>query len=237
MQSLARILTGFLLLDGNLLPEQRVLLISKDMTRLLASTTTMDDGTFNVSVPAPYRDNEVILLVKIQGPIIALAHRVIDLKSNAAGPHEVSIDTTEGNFYHIHGDFITTSRWPPYLMLFVDPVHIDGIPAQLEKFFYQRDEQVDEATFFRMRIEDRSFHLKVQCGTYRIGGDYLNYFRPMMVKPDFENYVVTRLEADGESQPLEGNRYSGYLVEVKRDRSITMKIEVIPDEELSPSNP
>ena len=51
----------------------------------------MDDGTFNISVPAPYRDNEVILLVKIQGPIIALAHRVIDLKRNAEGPHDVRI--------------------------------------------------------------------------------------------------------------------------------------------------
>lgn len=224
-------LTGLLQADGRPLPDQRVLLISEDMTKLLGSTTTEQDGAFKISVPSEHRHGKVILLVKIKGPAIALAHKVIDLDSEG---HEFHIDTAKGDFHNVRGQVQTTSGWPPYLMIFVDPVHIEGIPEPLEKFFNQRDERVVESSFFRMRLNDKDFSLKLKRGTYRIGGDYLNYSRPNIVKPDFENYLVTRVEADSESQPLEGKRYSGYLLEVKRDRYLTMTIEVVPDEDLSP---
>lgn len=226
-------LTGLLKLGGQALSDQRVLLISGDMMKLLGSVTTGKDGAFEVVVPHEHKNGEVILLIKIQGPVIALVHKVVDLKSDGKGPHLINIESSKGEYHQIHGMIETTSGWPPFLNVFVDPVHIAGIPAQLEKFFNQRDEKVVESSFFKKRLEDKSFILKLKSGTYRIGGDYLNYSRPNMVNPDFENYLVARVDADGENKPLEGKRYGGYLLEVKRNREITMTIEVVPDEELN----
>jgi hypothetical protein len=75
--------------------------------------------------------------------------------------------------------------------------------------------------------------LKLQPGTYRISANYLNYSRPLTVNPKFENYIASSIEADSESRPLPGDRYGGYLLEVKRERQITLTIRVVPDEELN----
>lgn len=227
-------LTGDVQLDGQALSNQRVLLISGDMTKFLGSTTTAEDGAFEIDVPAEHRSGQVVLLLKIQGPVVALAQRLIDLESEGWGPHEFRLDTTDGSFHNVEGEVTSTFGWPPYLNVFVNPVHVEGIPEPLEKFFRWQDERVLESTFFKLKVDGHSFNLKFKSGTYRIGADHLNYFRPSMVNPDFENYVATRAEVDGESQPLQGERYGGYLMEVKRDRRIVLTIETVADKELSP---
>jgi hypothetical protein len=228
-------LRGLLQLDGQALAQQRVLLISGDMTNFLGSTTTDDAGEFEINVPSDHRHGEVVLLVKIQGPVVALVHRAIDLEHDGSGPHEFSLETARDDFHSIEGKIVTTSGWPPYLTVFVDPVHVEGIPAPLEKFFRWKDERVIESTFFKMRLDGQVFDLKLLSGIYRIGANYLNYFLPSTENPDIENYVTRKLEADGESQTLPGEYYSGYMLDVKRDRQITLTIGVIRDEELNPS--
>ena len=227
-------LTGLVKLDGQALSDQRLLLISGDMMKFLGSTTSAEDGAFAIDVPAGHDSGQVVLLLKIQGPVVALAQRVIDLESEGWGPHEFLIDTTDGSFHNVEGEVASTSGWPPYLNVFVNPVHVESIPEPLEKFFRWQDEQVLESTFYKLKVDGHSFNLRFRSGTYKIGADHLNYFRPSMENPDFENYVATRAEADGESQPLQGERYGGYLMEVKRDRQIVLTIEMVPDEELSP---
>jgi hypothetical protein len=231
------VVTGDVKLDGRALANQRVLLISGDMTRLLGSTTTGEDGRFAVDVPNGSGQNRIVLLVKLQGPVVALAHRVVDPAQDGEGPHEFLIETDRGDLHSVSGQVVTTSGWPPYLTIFVNPVHVEGIPAELEAFFDRREAGVVESTFFKRRVDGQEFELKLQAGTYLIGGSHLNYQRPNLASPDFENYVVSRVEADGESEPLPGNPSSGYRLEVTRDRRITMTIEVVPDVALSPPGP
>ena len=226
-------MTGLVQLDGQALPGGRVLLISGDMTRFLGSTTTDEDGAFEIAVPAEHRRSQVVLLLKVQGPVIALVHRLIDLEGDGWGPHEFRLDSAQGDFHNVSGEVLSTTGWPPYLTMFVDPIHIETIPEPLEKFFRWQDERVVESYFFKKRLDGEVFSLKVMSGVYRVGASYLNYFRPEMVNPEFENYVAVRAEADGESQPLPGERNSGYLLDVKRDRHVVLTIEVVPDEELS----
>jgi hypothetical protein len=228
-------LTGLLQLDGQPLSGQRVLLISGDMTKFLGSAMTDEDGEFEIAVPSEHRRGEVVLLLKIQGPVVALAHRVVALERDGSGPHEFRLETSRDNFHSIDGEVVTASGWPPYLTVFMDPVHVEAIPEPLEKFFHFQDEQVMESSFYKMRLDGSVFNLKVMRGTYRISASYLNYFRPLTVNPDFENYVATKAESDGEAQPLPGDPDGGYMLEVKRDRRITLSIEVVPDEKLGSS--
>ena len=93
------------------------------------------------------------------------------------------------------GTVETTSGWPPYLTIFVRPVHVEGIPAELEAFFDRRDERVVESTFFKTRLDGREFELTVQDGTYQIGGSHLNYKRPTLADPDFEQHEAQRVRA------------------------------------------
>jgi hypothetical protein len=229
------VVNGSLLLDGRPLPAQRVLLISGEMTALLASATTNEDGDFELDVPKDARQGSVHLLVKIQGPVVGLVHRTVDLADDG-DDLEIRIDTNRGAFHTVSGTVATTKGWPPSLDIFVNPVQVEGVPAELARFFFRRDERVVESTFFKTRLagQTREFALTLAAGTYRIGGGHLNYNRPNLADPDFENYTVARVEADGDPDPLPGNPSSGYELDVGRDRRITMTIEVVPDEALSP---
>lgn len=230
------VVNGALLLDGQPLPRQRVLLISGEMNTLLASTTTGEDGAFTLDVPKEARRARVVLLVKVQGPVVAVVHRVVDLAENGNDPQEFRIDTDRDGFHTVAGTVATTKGWPPSLDVFLNPVHVAGVPAELERFFNRRDERVVESTFFKTRLDgqEREFALTLAAGTYRIGGSHLNYNRPNLANPDFENYTVSRVDADGDPDPLPGNPSSGYELDVDRDRQVTMTIEVVPDEALSP---
>lgn len=225
-------LTGLVQLDGQALTGSRVLLISGDMTTFLASTTTSEDGTFEIAVPDEHQGSRVVLLLKVQGPVVGLLHRVIDLQNDTSEKKEFQINTSSQSFYNINGKVVSTSGWPPYLNVSIDPVHVEGVPEPLEKFFRWQDERVVESVFFKQRVDGETFNLRVMPGTYKIAASYLNYFRPEQANPDSENYIASKAEADGESQPLPGERYSGYELEVKRDRQVVFTIDVVPDEEL-----
>ena len=86
-------LTGLVQLDGQALPDSRVLLISGDMTSFLGSTTTSEDGAFEIAVPAEHQRSQVVVLVKIQGPVVGLLHHVVDLQNNGGEPLAFRIDT------------------------------------------------------------------------------------------------------------------------------------------------
>jgi hypothetical protein len=223
--------TGFVQIDGQPSADQRVLLISREMSRLLGSTTTGKDGRFEMTTPTGQK--RVMLLVKLQGPVIGVVHRVVECDDVRPASIEVKVDTGGGDFHRVRSTVVTTLGWPPFLVITVDPVHVASIPEPLEQFFNQRDDRVVEAHFFAMQLQGREFELILQSGTYRIGGNYINHRRSMLVKPDLQDYAIGRVEGDNENQPLAGNRYSGYLLEVKRDRELTMTVEIIPDDEIS----
>lgn len=225
-------LTGLVQLDGQALTGSRVLLISGDMTTFLGSTTTSEDGAFKIAVPDEQQGTQLVLLLKIQGPVVGLMHRVSDLQDDGSYREEFQLNTGSQVIHNLNGKVVSTSGWPPYLNVLIDPIHIEGVPEPLEKFFRWQDERVVESTFFKQRVDGDAFNLRVMPGTYKIAANYLNYFRPQLTNPDFENYIASKAEADGESQSLPGERYSGYVLEVKRDRQVVFTIEVVPDEEL-----
>ena len=68
-------------------------------------------------------------------------------------------------------------------------------------------------------------------GAWKLGGEYVVYERPMIVQPDFSNYVVDRvLTEDGEELPREGRK--GFRLEADGDTSITLVLRERDDSEL-----
>src|SRR4030095_12628918 len=158
-------LTGLLELDGVPMPGRRVLLISGDMTRLLASTTTDDGGGVSFSFCHP-AESTVLILTKIQGPVLSIAYRIIDLTIHGLGPHRISIDSSTELFHSIRGRIVSVVGRPPYVLVHVDPVDLTGIPEPLESFFRTVDEHVIESSFYQQRVDGDRFQLRVQAGLY-----------------------------------------------------------------------
>ncbi len=224
-------LKGRVELDGKALTGQTVLLIAGDASALLDRAETDAQGQFQLAWPAGTPAAPAHLLVRVQGPVVALVHRTLDDSALSAQELKIQVDTTR-DFCDLRGEITSSAGWPPFLTIFVDPTSVAGVPAALAKFFFRRDHQVVDSSFFEQRVEGHAWTVRVQKGNYRVGGGYLNYFRPNMIAPDSANYAVTHILADSDPRPLSGNRHSGFLLAVERDRQIILKLEVIPDEEL-----
>ena len=209
-------LSGILELDGMAMAGCRVLLISADMTRLLASTTTDSNGLF-VFTSLP--ESTVIVLAKIQGPALSISYRIIDLARHGPGPHRISIDSSGNLFHSIQGRIESTEGWPPYLLLHVDPVRLIGIPAALEKFFRTVDEHVIESSFFQQRVEGDSFHVRVQNGTYRIDTHYFNKW-----DEETPTYCLQQVKPDGEGTMRFEAPFESFPLNVDRDRQVHITI-------------
>jgi len=224
-------LNGILELDGAALPDRRVLLISEDMTRLLASTMTNETGGFEF----PLRDSEsqsrVTVVAKIQGPVLAISHRVIDLAREGPGPHTIRIDSSSDRFHTLRGHVNSNQGWPPYLFFYADPVHLPAVPAPLENFFNTIDEQVVESWFFQQRIEGANFDIRVQQGAYRIDVHYSSKSRPQPEIQEVENYWMSHVKDDGGETAQFEAPFSSYLLQVDRDRSLDITVAPVRTED------
>jgi hypothetical protein len=231
------VLSGLLLLDGKGLGNQRILVLSEDMTRLLGSGATGPDGRFAVELPlSERRDGKVVLVARIQGPVLAVAHRAVTFHGGSAPAQEIRVDTQHG-FHTIRGVITGPEKPaapPPAVQLSITPAHLDGVPAPIERFFLRQSTGVIDASFLDLSVTDRKLEVKVQAGTWRIAGGHIDYRRSSRQQPGPENLVVDRIEADGEKSPLPGERLGGFSVDVHRDRRLSLHLGVLPDRELSP---
>jgi hypothetical protein len=195
------VLTGRMEVDGRAAAGQRVLLVSGDMGTLLASAETSEAGAFELPLPGALAGDTIVLLAKVQGPLLAVAHRVVDLAADAGRPQDFAFDSQGPEMHELHAAVSTTADWPPYLRIVVDPVELTGIPAPLARFFLRRDERVVEESFLHLHVEEREFTLRVQAGTYRIGGGYRIKSRLMATPPQVSDYVVGAVEVtvDGDT--------------------------------------
>ncbi len=219
-------LTGLLELNGVAMAGSRVLLISGDMTRLLESTTTDDSGAFRFALTEPAQST-MIVMAKIQGPVLSISYRIIDVALHGLGPHRISIDSSSELFHSVRGHIDSAEGWPPYLLLHVDPVHLPGIPAQLEKFFRTVDEHVIESWLYQQRIDADSFILRVQKGVYRLDAGYFVKSAP---QTNIEQYAMTQVTDDGNPVQLTSPPYSSFLLDVNRDRNVRIIIAPVNTE-------
>src|SRR5216684_7196090 len=166
-----KMIIGAVELGGKPLAGKRVLLISADMSRLLASVTTDENGLFRFDLSGEQLPTSAIIMAKIQGPELAILHQAIDATDNELETF-TRLQISNDQFHTIRGRISSNHGWPPYLLLRVDPVHVAGVPEALEKFFNTVDENVIESWFYQLRLDGDSFELRVQSGAYRLSAGY-----------------------------------------------------------------
>jgi len=213
-------LTGFLELDGVAAAGRRVLLISGDMTRLLASTTTNDRGRFAFQLP-PSAETRVVILTKAQEPVLSIAYRIVELAIHGSGPHTISINSKTELFHSIKAHIVFGERRPPYLSVHVDPVRLISIPEPLEKFFRTVDEHVIDSWFSQIHVEGDSFEIRVQNGVYRIDAYYFNKADSL---DEITNYSLKDVTPDAEQTIHFNAPFESFTLNVDRDRTVEMTI-------------
>ncbi len=218
--------TGALELGGRPLADRRVLLISADMSRLLASATTDETGVFQFDLSDKQRHSGAIIIAKIQGPVLAILQRTIAVAGNEVAA-ALRLDIGNEQFYRIRGRINSRQGWPPYLLLRVDPVHVAGIPKALEKFFSTVDEHVIESWFYQLPLNGESFELSVQEGSYRLS---IGYYTKSSPHEAAENYSMTLISPDGETPTQLTTPYPSFVLNVERDRTVSVTIEQVTAE-------
>jgi hypothetical protein len=219
-------INGIVLLDGHRVPNARVLLLSSEMNQLLASASTSIDGKYEIKFsPA----DSVVLVVKIQGPVLALDHRLIK-PGEFLSQQDFNINTSLDAFCTVEGEIITDEHEAPsYVEVDITPVHLNAVPSAIEKFFLRFDKGVVDASYYEERVSSNHFKIKVQKGSYRISGQNIIYKGPDSTLPALPNFIVGNIFADEEKDPLPGEQFGGFILDVRRDRKILMNLKILAD--------
>jgi hypothetical protein len=221
---------GILLVDGQPLPNQEILIVSEQMDKFLGTCLTDAAGQFSSILPIEDRPERVILLAQVKSNLVTVSYKLIQLPQTH--PIEIYIDAKD-QVFKLDGEIESAVGWPNYLNIFLDPVQIQGIPEGLEQFFSQKDQGVFDVHFREISVHTRTFSFKVKAGKYRIGGQYINYDRPMLINPDFDNYIIDKAAfASNKLSPLTGSPESGFLLEVDTDCQVVCSLRIVEDEEL-----
>jgi hypothetical protein len=223
------LINGILLLDGQPLADQDILLISADMERFLGACATGPDGRFTYALSAHAAPAAVVVLAKVKASVATVLYQAVEVPQ--AAPVEFRVDS-QRNFVTVTGSVDTTAGWPPHLNVFLNPVMIDGIPEQLQRFFRQKAKGVVGGYLIETAIREPAFALRVVPGVYAIGGAYLNYDRPMTVRPDYQNFIVQSVTVAPGGEQLSGDPYGGFRLSVAGDCQVRLALRVVEDREL-----
>lgn len=161
-------ITGILLLDGRPATGQRVLLLSAEMTRLIAATETDDAGRYSL-------EGSGVLVAKIQSPVIAM-------KLSPSTQPDFEFDTKELCNLRIEIVPLPGVRAND-IDISMTPAHLAGVPAPVEAFFLRREQSIVDASYFKGRTSAHFIDVAVQRGTYRIYASRIDYRRHMSTVP------------------------------------------------------
>jgi hypothetical protein len=198
------VITGSVRIDGAAAAAKRVLVVSGDGQRLLASAETAADGSFEVAVD----ERPVHLIVKLQGPHVGIVTRELGPGDGPAEYVDVDVDTAGDGFHPVTGTFVGGPR-PPFVLVSFDPVHLDGVAPDLQRFSNRRDHAVVEATFFSQQVHGCEFEVFAQAGRYRIRGGYVIKARPVVAGPTGD-VVVVEAAVEGTGNVLSGDAANGF---------------------------
>jgi hypothetical protein len=218
---------GTVLLNGHGVDNQVIMLLSKDMNRFLSSTVTNSDGSYSLKLSTKDMvDSSVVIVAKIQYPVLALAYHIVTLKEQMP-QQDFNFDTSSEDFFSLKGEIIAEKlEMPPFIELSITPISFDGIPSPIEKFFIRRSERVVDASYYETKVENQSFEIKVQRGCYRIAGSYIIYKHPDINLSKRPNFVVGKIIEVDKRIPLTGEPLGGYKLNVHNNQKIKMYLEV-----------
>lgn len=217
-------LIGTLSVEREPVSAGEVLAFTRDPPRLVARADTDSGGNFELLLE-PGMSAQVDLLGRVVDGMLTVTGQSIqlppqgpvELTAPAPVTLEVAIESTEG--------------LPAELSVFMDPVAVDELPERLAPFVTQREEGVFGAHFAELSVGQRGVSVRVQPGTWTIGGSHIVFERPNSSAPTPKNFIVAGARSpDGE--PFAGSEGSGFAVEVTEDQRIVLRLREMADEEL-----
>lgn len=216
--------TGTLRLEGRPVGGQDVLAFDTagDRPALLAAAITNDEGRFTLDLPTePAR---AALLGKVRSGALAAVARSVELPTD-----DVDLEIA-GPFARVTASIESDAGLPERLNVFFDPVALGGLAEDLAPFASQKAPGVFEAHFAQRTVTGDELTISLAQGTWRLGGDFIVYERPMIVQPGFSNYVVDRvLREDGAELPRERG---GFVLEADGDVRLRLVLRELADAEL-----
>jgi len=218
-------LTGAVLLNGEAASDQCVMVLSADMDKFVTGAITDEDGNYKIELPYAERGKSVVLVVKIQGPVLALEHRVI-LPGTSGSRQDFAFNTAGKGFSTLQGTIVSDDGYvPPTLEIAITPIHLNDVPQPVENFFLRRDAGVVDASFYEKKITPDHFELRVQNGSYRISGVNIIYQRPVSTLQAPNSFIVDSVYADSETVSLPGEPMGGFILDIRSDRKISMHLK------------
>jgi len=220
---------GALRVDGQPVPGQDILVISRRLDAFLGATTTDANGEFSCTTAALADASEVALLAKVKGPVVTAVFEVVKVPQTA--PVEIDVNS-HARFFRIDGRIESSVGWPDHLNVFLDPDSIDGLADALGRYLNLKDHGVFDGHFIYTPVRGKTFTFVVAPGAYRIGGDFIVYERPMLANPGFQNVIVNEVTLGPGGDELPGNPYRGFSLKVDADVQVTLALRVVEDREL-----
>jgi hypothetical protein len=215
-------ISGTLCVEDRPLGGQDVLVLDPAGASLLAVGVTDDRGAFRLDVDgAP----EAAVIAKVRADVTAVVSATVAVSS--ARPVELN---APGPFFEISGRLESEVGYPERLDVFLDPVHLDGVPEGLLPFAKMQAEGVFEAHYLKRAVDGPEFRFRVAAGRWKIGGGVVDLERGSWVAPEHRNYVVDRVR--GEDGELDGSWTSGFELDVTGDRRIALVLRELADHEL-----
>ena len=214
--------------DGKPVSGVPVLFVTREMDGLIGASTTDTKGAFTARI-SPGDHSAAIALARLSGSVVGLQQRPIDLRH--AEPVTFDFDLTR-DFVRFDGDIEGSGGRPDILYVWLNPVSLDGVPQQLQRFFRQQGPGVFDAYFSKVPIQGESFSFRVQRGTYQLGGENINYDRAVLGEPKPKDYVVHGATLVPENTPLPGDETLGFTIQVDRDRKVVLWLRVVEQAEL-----
>lgn len=190
--------------------------------RLLATAVTDVQGAFALEPGTAELPSTGIVVAKFKDDVVGVLTSEIELPPATA----IELDAT-GPFHSVAITLESDAGLPRELTVIADPVRPDGVPQDVVPFLNQRAVGVFDGRYAARTVTPPSSELRLQRGTWRLRGESVNSDRPNIEAPGFRNYVTAevRSEPDGATLP-------GFELDVDRDRSITLVLRELPDEEL-----
>ena len=201
---------GLLLVDGEPVGGQPVLLLSSAPLSVLAATETGADGRFSME-PATDTgpDGDVMILARVSTSVLAVAVAADGLPradtgggaaaGDGAGGVGVELAVDTARLVAVTCRIAVQGRRPPFVSLTVDALRLDGVPDVLGPLLRRRNAQVVDAHFFSRNLESDSIDLLVQPGVYRLNASHVDRSRPNVIAPAFDNLVTDLVSAGSRS--------------------------------------
>lgn len=226
------ILHGKVMLDGNPAAGQLVIMLSADMNEFYNSTSTEMDGSYEIEIPLSCTGTTVVLVSKIQSPIVALDYLTGSIET-ADKQYDFNFDTAGGAFNTLYGEVLTDNfEFPPFVKINITPVHLDGIPQALEKFFLRREKAVVDGSYFEKKAEGKQFSIKLQKGTYRFSASYLIYKAANSTLDIPPNYITVSMLLNDKAIPNPKETLGAFIINITEDSFAKIFMKAISGPEI-----